>query len=173
MEDKIKYVWGVDISLSNTGVTIFEQNDADEIKCVLITSIDTSLGRTHGLKLKILADRLIELKNKYYPFCISSEKGFYRFADATAAIFKAHGILHYIMSDVELVEYSPMSVKKGIVGKGNSKKEEVRDYILKNCNNRFGEIVFNSLDESDSFSVILYHFKKIGVLKWLTLKTLI
>ncbi len=164
MKDKIEYVWGVDVSMTNTGVTIFEQNDA-ELKCVLITSIDTSLGKTHGLKLKILADKLIELKSKYYPICISSEKGFYRFAASTEAIYKCHGILHYIMSDVKLVEYSPMSVKKGVVGKGNSKKEEVMNYILNNYQDKFGKLEFNNLDESDSFSVILYHFKKIGVLK--------
>ena len=164
MKEK-KYIWGVDISMSNTGITIFEQNDADELKCILITSIDTSHGKTHGLKLKILADKLIELKNKYYPFCISSEKGFYRFAASTEAVFKCHGILHYIMSDVNLVEYSPMSVKKGVTGKGNSKKEEVRDYILNNYQDRFGNLVFGNLDEADSCSVVLYHFKKIGVLK--------
>ncbi len=123
------------------------------------------MGKTHGLKLKILADRLIELKSKYYPFCVSSEKGFYRFAGSTEACYKAHGILHYIMSDVELFEYSPMSVKKGITGKGNSKKEEVRDYILNNYQDKFGGLVFSNLDEADSCSVILYHFKKIGVLK--------
>ena len=154
MEEK-KYIWAVDISMSNTGLVIFE-DDAKEIKSILITSIDTQNGKNHQEKLKILGNKIMEYKYKYPPKCISSEKGFYRFAASTEAIYKCHGLISYLLWDIELFEYAPMTVKKEVVGKGNVKKDEVRNFILEN----YKDIQFENFDQSDAYSVGICYFKK-------------
>lgn len=156
---KIDYLWALDISMSNTGLVIFK--NIDKVDVVFITSIDTHDGKNHQEKLKILADEIIKLREIYSPQIAVSEKGFYRYAASTEAIYKCHGLIAYLLWDIELIEYSPMSIKKGVVGKGNVKKEDVRDYIIK----EYPNLVFEDLDQTDAMSVGLFYFKNIGVLK--------
>jgi crossover junction endodeoxyribonuclease RuvC len=152
-----KYVWAFDISLNCTGVTIF----SEDAKIEKIFSVDTKDGKSHQEKLKILADRLLEYRKEYEPKEIVIEQGFSRFAASTQAIFKSMGVCQLLFNDVPQYFYQPTLVKKLIGGKGNLKKEEVRDAVLK----RYPELIFGTLDESDSLALGLTHFINKGVLR--------
>ena len=156
----MKYIYGLDLSMSCTGISIFS-NDA---RPIFVTSVDTKSGVTHQKKLKLIAEKLLELKEKYPPETIVIEKGFYRFAASTEAIFKVHGLAQYLFWDIEQVLYAPTTIKKLVGGKGNMTKEEIRCIVSK----RFPEITFMNNDESDSVSVALCFFQKRldGDLSW-------
>lgn len=144
------HIYAFDLSLSNTGLTIFD-NDANIIH---VESIDTKSEKEHQKKLKLIADRLIELKEKYVPSVIVFERGFSRFAASTQAIFKTVGLVQYLFNDYNQIFYPPATVKKLISGKGSSKKEEIYRIVK----NRYGNVEFMDLDQSDSCSIGLAYF---------------
>jgi len=148
----MKYIYGLDLSMSCSGISIFS-NDA---RPILVTSVDTKIGVNHQEKLKLIAETLLSLKKKYPPETIVIEKGFYRFAASTEAVFKVHGLVQYLFWDIPQVLYAPTTIKKLIGGKGNMKKEEIRDAVSK----IFPEMVFANNDESDAVSIALCFFKK-------------
>jgi len=99
------------------------------------------------------------LIDKYTPSIVVIEQGFSLHNTSTQAIFRVHGLANYIFSEYEQIYYPASTVKKVVTGRGNSKKEEVRDAIIsKNPN-----ITFNSLDESDAFGVGETFFVKKGI----------
>lgn len=61
--------------MESTGFCIFDEN----MNPVLIDSIPTKKSQSHGKRLKVIADKLAELKQKYPPEVIVIERGFSRF----------------------------------------------------------------------------------------------
>ena len=150
-----KYIFAFDLALGSTGVTIFS-NDAS---MVLITSVDTKMEKTHPLKLNKIAEFLLDLKEKYPPEKIIIERGFYRYAASTEAIYKVCGLVQYLFWEIPQIFYPPMTVKKVVGGKGNMKKDELREIIEKKY-----KVSFSNTDESDSFAVGLCYFKSKGII---------
>jgi len=143
--------------MESTGFCIFDEN----MTPILIDSIPTKKSQSHGKRLKVIADKLIELKDKYPPKVIVIERGFSRFNMATQVIYRVHGILNYIMEKFEQVYYPPKTVKEAILG-GNATKKQVQEEIKK----RYPDTVFKNEDESDAYAVGLTHFIKTGKLEW-------
>ena len=143
--------------MESTGFCIFDEN----MNPVLIDSIPTKKSQSHGKRLKVIADKLTELKQKYPPEVIVIERGFSRFNMSTQVIYRVHGILNYIMSEFEQIYYPPKTVKEAIL-KGNATKKQVQEVIK----NKYPDIVFKNEDESDSYAVGLTYFIKTGKLKW-------
>lgn len=150
------YVYGLDLSLSNTGVSIFN-NDGSYVKS---ESIDTKSGKNHQEKLKIIGESFLRLRSKYEPSVIVIEQGFSRFNIATQCLFKVHGVTQYIFNDIEQIYYAATAIKKELTGKGNAKKDIVREYILK----EYPDVEFDDLDQSDSFAIAITYFRRNGVL---------
>jgi Holliday junction resolvasome RuvABC endonuclease subunit len=154
MKDK-KYIYALDLSLSCVGITIFS-NDA---KHVLTTSVDTRSEKLHQMKLKIIADCLLNLKSQYLPEMIIIESGFSRYNASTQAVYKCHGLCQYLFYDFPQVFYSPATVKKVVGGKGNIDKDTLKNII----ENKYDILFFNT-DESDSYAIGLCHFITIGTI---------
>jgi len=152
---KNKYVLALDLALSSTGATVFS-NDA---KIIEILSVETKSEKTHQAKLNLIANFLLNLKEKYSFEKIIFERGFYRFAASTQACYKTCGVAQYIFWDIFQIFYPPMTVKKVVGGKGNMKKDELREIIEK----KYG-VVFKNFDESDSCAVGLCYFKSEGII---------
>lgn len=146
------YVWALDLSMTCVGLSIFD-NDA---KVILITSVETKTEKNHQMKLKLIADRLLELREKYTPEIIVIEGGFSRFNTSTQVSFRVHGLINYLFWDVTQIYFQPTMVKKTFGGKGNMKKSEIKDKILQ----KFPNLHFSNEDESDSFSIGMCYFIK-------------
>ena len=58
-----KYILCFDLSLSNTGIAIFD----DSGTCVELLSIGTDKEKTHPLKLRKIEQAMRKLKKKYNP----------------------------------------------------------------------------------------------------------
>jgi crossover junction endodeoxyribonuclease RuvC len=152
----MSYIYGLDLSLSNSGIAIFS-NDA---RLIHLMSIDTKSLKEHKDKLQLIGKEVLKLKKKYPPEVTVFERGFMRYAASTEAVFKVVGLIQYLFYDTEQIFYSPMTVKKQVVGKGNSNKEEVYLFIK----DKFKDVEIGNFDQSDAISVGLCYFIKNGVI---------
>jgi crossover junction endodeoxyribonuclease RuvC len=152
----MNYIYGLDLSLSNSGIAIFS-NDA---KLIYLTSIDTKMVKEHQEKLQIIGTGMLKLKKEYPPEKVIFERGFSRFARSTEAVFKVVGLVQYLFSEQEQIFYSPMTIKKIVAGAGNVKKDEVYRVVSK----LYPQILMENFDQSDAVSVCVCHFKKTGVM---------
>jgi Holliday junction resolvasome RuvABC endonuclease subunit len=149
----VKYIWALDLSLSCVGISIFD-NDA---KSVLITSVDTKSEKEHQRKLKIIADYLLLLKEKYEPEKLIIEGGFSRFNASTQAIYKVFGLCQYLFNEIPQIYYQPSTIKKVVGGKGNMTKDDLKMILEKKYN-----VSFLNTDESDSYAIGLCYFINMG-----------
>jgi Holliday junction resolvasome RuvABC endonuclease subunit len=151
------YIYAFDLSLSCTGVTIFSNEGVP----ILIESFETKSEKQTSGKLKLIADKVLELKEKYEPEKIILEGCFTRFNTSTQQIYRVHGLINYLFWEFPQIYFQPMSVKKQVGGRGNMKKDEIQKIILE----KYPDINFENTDQSDAFSVGLCYFIKEGVLK--------
>lgn len=151
MEKIERYVWGLDLSMAQTGIAIFDQYE----NSIFVSHIKTKQKDSHAIKLKKIADFLLDLKEKYPPDVINIERGFSRFNNSTQVTFRVHGVVNYIFYEYEQNYYPPKEVKEAVTGKGNATKKDVMNVILKKY-----DINLENEDESDAFAVGLTYFKK-------------
>jgi Holliday junction resolvasome RuvABC endonuclease subunit len=158
------YIWGLDLSLANTGITIY---DTEKQEFVYIGSINTEkIKKRKGLyhnaiKLKFIYDELTALKEQYPPSVVTIERGFSRFNTATQVVYRVHGLVNFIFHDVDQIYYPPKTVKEAIV-KGDATKAQLQNAI----NAIYNDITFANEDESDSFAVLLTYLIKEKLVDW-------
>lgn len=169
------YLYGLDISLKNTGVAIFDLEDKE---FVYIGSFSTE--RIHNtkeyknldknsLKLAKLSEWFENLIKEYPPYFASIEqmikknhKDYGVNIDELKGIAKATGVIQRSLWDVPQAFHYPSSVKLAII-RGDASKELVRSEILR----RYPDMVFDNLDESDAVAVALTHLIEIGIVNWI------
>jgi Holliday junction resolvasome RuvABC endonuclease subunit len=152
------YLIALDLSLSNTGVCIFDIETENPVE---IFSISTNAKFSHGERLRKIADKLCEVRSKYNISAVALEQGFTRFNISTQVSFKVHGIANYIFYDKPQTYYAPSSIKKVVSGNGKSTKEIIKNIIIK----KYPDIVIKNEDESDAVSIGMCWFiknKKVG-----------
>ncbi|WP_091017643.1 crossover junction endodeoxyribonuclease RuvC [Paenibacillus amylolyticus] len=156
-----KYLYGFDLSMECTGVTIF---DLDSLTPALVTSISTShfkKSATHGQKLKYIEDEIINILEEYPPYIIIIERGFSRFNLSTQVIYRVHGVVNKLFHQVDQIYYPPKTVKEAIC-RGDATKKYVQETIHK----QYPDVVFQNEDESDSFAVALTYLIKNELITW-------
>lgn len=162
-----KYLYGLDISLKNTGITIY---DLDNKKVVLVDSFSTqkiyATKENKGLhlnavKLKKISDWMEGIIEKYPPHVVAIEKMFSRFSLETQAIAKATGVIQKLLWQVPQYLYAPKEVKACLVH-GSATKEDLQIAI----NAKYNDISFANEDESDSFAVLLTYLVKENLIDW-------
>lgn len=170
--EKEKYIYGLDLSLSDTGVAIFNKKG----ELIKLTSIPTTVTYKTGIKnnpnwknknmilgirLKHIYDTYSKLREEYPPEKVIIERGFNKYNNSSQASFRVHGITNLAFADVENIYYPPKSVKGAITGKGNASKAKVASVLSE----RFGYKFAND-DESDSVAVGLTYFIEEGLIEW-------
>lgn len=148
----MEFVHALDLSLSNTGYSIFDV----EGKLIKTGSIYTDIKKKHGQRLEIIHDALTFLRNKYPTKMLILERGFCKFNKATLALGEVKGVCLLVYADCDVEEYSPSSIKKIITGNGKGSKEEVASIIQK----KYPFIEFENYDATDSAAAGLCHFIK-------------
>lgn len=168
-----EYIWAFDLSMDDSGIAIFD-NKANPIH---ICSIKTNEKQTHGERLKYIADKILELREKYPTKIIVIERGFSRFNTSTQVIYRVHGIINMIFHDCKQIYYPPKTIKEAIL-KGNATKLQILNVIK----NRYPDVKFSTIEvksketkevqikendnESDAFAVGLTYFIKNGIINW-------
>lgn len=146
-----KFTYGLDLSMSNTGVVVFKGDIP-----IYVGSIPTSSKDTHGVRLKVIYDFLSELKDKYPPNLIVIERGFSKFNTSTAVLYRVHGCVNMLFSDVKQIYYPPKTVKEAVCGSGKATKANISDKVKE----LFPHIMWKNDDETDACAVALTHFQK-------------
>lgn len=162
-----RYLYGLDLSLSSTGVTVYDLVDK---KFIFIGTISTDKIKKNkknshlylnALKLSHIEICLKALMEKYPPREIAIERGFSRFNAATQAIFRVHGIVNLIFKNIPQIYYPPKDVKATIY-KGTATKTQLQTLIK----NKYPHVEFANEDESDSFAIALTYLMKNGLIEY-------
>lgn len=155
------YIYAFDLSMACTGIVIFDK----EVNPVFIGNIQTKDKDSHGIRLKQIADFILELRTKFPTNKIVLERGFSRFNISTQVIYRVHGLVNYLFSDCEQIYYPPKQIKAAILD-GKASKKEIQDAIKV----KYPTVQFNciklkkskgkeeSKDESDAFATGLTYF---------------
>ena len=163
------YIYGLDLSMSNTGVSIY---DTESKKVVHISSITTKRiserdsNRVDGKRLQHIYDEFMILREQYPPEIVVIERGFTRFNTATQVLFRVHGVVNLIFSDCPQIYYTPMRIKS-LVYDGTASKKEIADLIRKRLN-----LQFRNEDESDSTAIVLTYLIENEMIEWKSAKAL-
>lgn len=152
------YLYGLDLSMSCSGVVVF---DLDGNVPVFITSIPTKDKNSHGQRLEVISKAIHEIREQYPPAIVAIERTFNRFPTSTAVLYKVHGVINHLFRDCEQVYYSPKEIKN-MISTGNASKEKVR----KKIEMVYPDISFNNEDESDAFAIALTWLIKNGIVEW-------
>jgi Holliday junction resolvasome RuvABC endonuclease subunit len=177
-ESKGFYLFGLDISLKNTGVAIY---DLEAKQFVYIGSFNTEgIKATKdyknmdvtSVKLHKLSEWFRELTEQYRPYYASIEqmvkvdrkidgKNIGVNINEVKGIAKATGVIQEIIWNVPTSFYYP-SEAKAIIVRGNATKEAVQQAILR----RFPELEFANFDESDACALALTQLINVGIIEW-------
>ena len=121
-------VIGIDPGLANTGWGVIRANGS-KVKPVAYGCISTKPQLELPERLGIIHDNLCEVVDKYQPSAMSAECIFFA-ANAISAISTAQalGSALVVCSKKGLTygEYSPLQIKKTLVGIGSAAKEQVQ-----------------------------------------------
>ena len=146
------YIWGCDLSLSNTGIAIFDEQGTP----VKVFSISTTSKDNYGVRLKIIAKILQRYKKLYPPKELVIENAFTRYNKATQALYRVRGLIEYLFWDIHQTFISPATMKKIITGSGKAEKTDVENSIRK----LYPEIEIADNDQSDALGLATTYFKK-------------
>lgn len=167
------YLYGLDISLKNTGIAIF---DLEKKEFVFIGSFNTENIRNTkeykgkeltALKLHKLGEWFDNLVEQYPPYYVAIEqmvkveRQYGVNINEIKGIAKATGIIQERVWGIPQGFWYPSEVKLAII-KGNASKEVVQSEILR----RFPDLVFANLDESDACAVALTQLIDVGIIEW-------
>ncbi len=153
-------ILGVDPGTITTGYGIIDF-DRDEIIYVTSGIIQIPPTKEFGPRLQKIYDELLKIIKKYKPEEFALETAFYgKNVQSALKIGYARGVslLVAVHNKLQVKEYSPREIKKSIVGKGSSSKEQVQYMIKKLCSLKKTKMKF---DESDAIAVAICHAFKI------------
>lgn len=153
----MRYIYSFDLSLTRSGLCIFDING----NIILICSIPTDAKLNRGKRLKQIADFVYKLLPIYPCESIVIERGFNRFNKATQAINEVNGVIKYMFYEFEPIYYAVTTIKATLLN-GRASKKEIQDIILK----KYPNLVFACEDESDAYSAGLTYFIKNKIINW-------
>ena len=153
-----KYIYAFDLSMSCCGISIFDEGGNP----VMVCSVATNPKDSTGVRLKSIASFVLNLIEKYPASTIVLERAFSRFNNATAALYRVHGVIQVLFWDVPQVYYTPKDIKCTIL-KGDATKTQIQEKLRE----KFPDASFSNEDESDAFSVGISYFIKNNLIeKW-------
>ncbi len=195
LQKTTRYI-GLDISASETGVTILDRGDfTGRLSLVWVGHIKTvpsqgtgakKITFTDGERLRTIRASLYEILDKFNPQVFIKEG---QGADmdkfrSVSLVSKATGVVEECCQSwwgkqpLEIYAYPPSTIKKQVAGNGKADKEDVQKAVFK---------VFDSVEysfkmrklkgdkekrpywndnETDSTAAILTYFKKEGITYW-------
>jgi len=162
--DALSYLYGLDLSLTNTGIAIVDLNT---YKPILVDSVKTKKSKTlndhddHKERIKLITDKFDELIYTYEPEIVTIEAPFVRHNKATKAVMKVHGIAQRWFYPYDQFYYAPTTLKATIVH-GKASKEQLQDRLLK----EYPYIEFKNEDESDALACCVTYLVKKKMIKW-------
>lgn len=123
-------ILGIDPGSRITGYGIVEL-EGQQATCVTNGCLRVGDGEL-ALRLKNIFNGLQEIIAEYQPVEMAIESVFvHRNVDSALKLGQARGVLisAVAINSISVDEYSPMQIKKAVVGKGNASKEQVQHMV--------------------------------------------
>jgi len=124
-------ILGVDPGLRAMGLGLIEKQ-GDELTLLVAQTVKTSSKDPFADRLARLHEAITEFVRSHRPDILIMEKPIYCQNMKTALILGQAGgmaILAAAQAGVELVEFTPLEVKKAVTGKGRATKEQVQKMV--------------------------------------------
>lgn len=152
-------VMGVDPGLRGIGYGLIE-GSRDRTRLIQFGKLELPPTSTLAPILQTVYHKIRRLIQTYHPDVFAIETVFYH-KNAKRAILLGHvrGVLLVAAADsgLPIAEYSPLEIKKGVVGRGMASKEQVR-FMVKSLL-KIDESL-ESLDASDALACALCYLNK-------------
>ena len=148
-------VLGVDPGSRVTGYGLIEKRDLS-LTCLHAGTFGTSLNRPFFERIYEIFQAMTEIMNRFRPEEMAIEDLFFhKNLESALKIGHARGavLIAAVQSKVRIFEYSPLEIKKSVVGYGRATKEQVRSMtqvILKMK-------TLPPLDASDALATAICH----------------
>jgi len=150
-------ILGIDPGTKTTGYGVVEKGKrGSDLIGIAYGEIRIKRGEFLSVCLKKIYDQLIEVITKYAPDAIALEDIFYgKNVKSLIKLAQARGviILAASHSDIPLYEYTPLEVKKAVVGYGRAEKSQVQHMV---------RVILSlkevpPLDASDALAIAICH----------------
>jgi len=150
-------ILGIDPGTKTTGYGIVDRGERDRtLVGITYGEIRIKRGESLSLSLKTIYNQLIEIITEYAPDVISLENIFYgKNVKSLIKLGQARGviILAASQSNIPLYEYTPLEVKKAVVGYGKAEKTQVQHMVKAILSLKEDP----PLDASDALAIAICH----------------
>lgn len=122
-------ILGIDPGYAIVGFGVIEKDEHGRCRVIDYGCIETPKEESFPLRLKIIADGMKALINKYKPDQIAVEELFFNNNITTGiAVAEARGVILLTAVEYcgELYEYTPLQIKQAITGNGRAEKKQVQ-----------------------------------------------
>ena len=153
-------VLGIDPGSLVTGYGVVEGGSGDP-RHIADGVVKAGSSRTLARRLPLLFDGLQEVVERYQPDSVAIESIFFAKNIKSASILgHARGValLAAARADLDIFEYSPMEIKKSVVGYGAATKEQIRKMVKA----LLGTEHLPVSDAADALAVALCHLQHGG-----------
>lgn len=148
-------VLGVDPGMK-TGYGVVEEKDK-KLRALKWGVISPSSHLSFPKRLKSIKDELEEIISSYKTDTVAVEDLFYSKNVKTAlklGHIRGAAILAAACMDIDVAEYTPLEIKKSIVGYGRADKEQVKSMILRLLNLKNDSVLE---DAADALAIAICH----------------
>ena len=158
-------VLGIDCGGEYTGYGVVEQDDGGSLCHVCSGAIRLSPRDALELRLKKICDGLGGVIAKYLPEQVAIEDVFYA-VNAKSALKLGHvrgvAMLAAAQAGLEVVAYSPLSIKSAVVGYGKAEKSQVQVMVARLLNLPAPP---TPTDAADALAIAICHLHTAGTLQ--------
>ncbi len=161
-------VLGIDPGSVATGFGIVWQKGSNNLKVVHAGVIRTSSNLAFPAKLKYLYDEISNIIHEFKPVAFAIEDVFVA-KNVKSALKLGHARASLIMaalnSGLPVYEYSPLEIKKAVVGYGRAEKKQVQHMVslILNLKKTYPK------DASDALAVALCHIQSMQLTKFISI----
>jgi crossover junction endodeoxyribonuclease RuvC len=158
-------VLGVDCGGAYTGYGVVEQNGSGSLHHLCSGAIRLSSHDALELRLKKIAERLTEIIQRYSPEEVAIEDVFYAM-NVKSALKLGHvrgvAMLAAAQAGLQVIAYSPLSIKSAVVGYGKAEKSQVQAMVA-----RLLELPAppEPADVADALAIAICHLHTAGTLR--------
>lgn len=149
-------VLGVDPGSNVTGYGLIDQERHDRLSCIHAGHIHPPANAPFYVRIHQIFQTMCEIMTRYSPSQVAIEDIFYaKNVKSSLKLGHARGavLIAAAQSRVPIFEYSPLEIKKAVVGYGRASKEQVRSMVRI----ILGLTTEPSLDTADALAVAVCH----------------
>ncbi|MEO8377946.1 MAG: crossover junction endodeoxyribonuclease RuvC [Candidatus Sumerlaeota bacterium] len=126
-------IMGIDPGLASTGVGVIVQDERGEFRALFSAYVTTHERHSMPSRLQKIFDLVSKTIAEHKPVVISIESIFFA-KNVRSSVLMAHGrgaaMLAASQSGVAMNEYTPLEIKKSVVGKGHASKDQVKHMVM-------------------------------------------